>query len=516
VVVSAFFAGVPGGIVGVAMAYLASNVVTAVPGIYFACKLIDLAWTKFLSRLIAPVVCTLGMCPVVYAFAHWMSPYGDLPVLIVASCMGALAYFIYYLMFFRKVMLELLRVVLGNKVSSRLGSATSASATRTWLLLDIAPNFGGHEVMLLRWIEELRRSDSVVPVLVCLQGSRLAEQASGICEVMLIQPQQHGRSGKLKFFLRLTALLIRSRFKLQPELAVVAEGSLFAQRFGLYAARFTGFFTVMYVPLVSSFSTMGIPDGASLDRRVIRFYSKLPHAWLTITEDQAKEFRAWAQIRQPIFTLPNTVHSRMEVDCTAVLDRQRLSAGSLDRQSDARMRVLVLGRLEPHQKGLDLLLQHLVRQPELAAHFVINFAGEGPFFATLQKAKQEDPRLDQLVALEPWTDSKDVFARHDALLLPSRFEGVPLVMLEAMALGMPVVASDLAGTRGYLPTNCLHPVGELGLMFDCLATLHASRIRRLRIARRNLLAFKARASGVAFADAVHALTLQLRQVRHAG
>jgi glycosyltransferase involved in cell wall biosynthesis len=55
-------------------------------------------------------------------------------------------------------------------------------------------------------------------------------------------------------------------------------------------------------------------------------------------------------------------------------------------------------------------------------------------------------------AFLPWReDMTPVYSAIDVLALPSRFEGVPLVMLEALACGVPVVASDRDGMADWLP-----------------------------------------------------------------
>jgi glycosyltransferase involved in cell wall biosynthesis len=77
-------------------------------------------------------------------------------------------------------------------------------------------------------------------------------------------------------------------------------------------------------------------------------------------------------------------------------------------------------------------------------------------------------------------------------------------MLEAMALGIPVVASELPGTRPFLPPECLFAVGDLERAFAILGRLGDPEARR-RIADANQRTFAARASGAAFSSAVRAL-----------
>lgn len=384
----------------------------------------------------------------------------------------------------------------------------SASAPRAvWLFVDLARDFGGHEVMLLRWIAALRGDPGIRPLLVCANGSRLMQNAQDLCEVHTVDPAPAaaGKLAMLRAICRLLSTMRNLKRRHAPELAIIAEGGLMAQRHGLYVARLLRLCTVLYVPIVESFTAMAATDAARLDARVRNVYGRLPDAWLTITREQGDAFRAWSGIRQPVFQLPNTVTQRIEDAAGRFLPRG-------DRRADDHLRVLVLSRLDAGHKGLDLLLDHLRRTPALADEMRITLCGEGPYRAQIEAARNALPHLQTLLCLRPWADPLQAFAEHDALLITSRFEGVPLVMLEAMCLGIPVIASDLPGTRPYLDASCRYPVGRLDVAFDRLRQLHRAEARRQEIGVRNLERFRSTASGAAFAEAVKTLTPRLRRL----
>ena len=116
------------------------------------------------------------------------------------------------------------------------------------------------------------------------------------------------------------------------------------------------------------------------------------------------------------------------------------------RWSPERPIVGFVGRLE-HVKGPDLLLE-IADRVESDVGFV--FIGEGSMEAELRRevrAKGLEERVG-FVGLVP--DAMPLLEQLDALALPSRHEGLPMVLLEAAVLGLPVVAFDIGGVRQVL------------------------------------------------------------------
>ena len=108
-----------------------------------------------------------------------------------------------------------------------------------------------------------------------------------------------------------------------------------------------------------------------------------------------------------------------------------------------------LGRLH-EQKGFDVLLRAAAILRDKGVPFRLRIAGEGPDRALLEGLIQDTGLGDQ-VELPGWVSPPGPFlATLDLFAVPSRYEPFGLVVIEAMAAGVPVVASDLEGPREIL------------------------------------------------------------------
>jgi len=127
-------------------------------------------------------------------------------------------------------------------------------------------------------------------------------------------------------------------------------------------------------------------------------------------------------------------------------------------------------------KGYDLLLESLRRLKSneadtwRRAHFA--WAGEGPLDGDLRKAVAGLGLNDRVHILGPRHDINCWLEAADAFLLPSRAEGMPLSIMEAMAKGVPVIATQVSGTPEEL--------GGLGMLVEDPTKNSMRTIREIR------------------------------------
>lgn len=113
-------------------------------------------------------------------------------------------------------------------------------------------------------------------------------------------------------------------------------------------------------------------------------------------------------------------------------------------RAEGPIRIVAAGRLHP-KKGFDVLIRAVGKLRAWDLEVVCEIAGEGGERGALEALIRELD-LDPCVKLVGWRqDVAGFLATGDLFAFPSHQEGFPLTLLEAMAVGLPVVASEIEG-----------------------------------------------------------------------
>ena len=125
-------------------------------------------------------------------------------------------------------------------------------------------------------------------------------------------------------------------------------------------------------------------------------------------------------------------------------------------------------------KGLDVLFDAWSRTHDHATRPLLLLIGDGEQRRSLQR--RADPWNDAVRFIGPVAheDLPDWYRAADAVLLPSRSEGVPNVLLESLACGTPFIASDVGGVRELADRTCVV------VPPDNVAALAAALVERLQ------------------------------------
>jgi glycosyltransferase involved in cell wall biosynthesis len=153
-----------------------------------------------------------------------------------------------------------------------------------------------------------------------------------------------------------------------------------------------------------------------------------------------------------------------------------------------------VGRLS-REKGPDVAIRALAGVRD--RNWVAVFLGDGPERAALERLAAEQGVASRIRWMGTWSGAGAVMAAFDVLLLSSRTEGTPVVLLEAAAAGVPIVATAVGGVPDLLDDadrTSLAPPDDPAALAERLAGVldRPEQALRLAAARHDRLAAPAR------------------------
>lgn len=184
-----------------------------------------------------------------------------------------------------------------------------------------------------------------------------------------------------------------------------------------------------------------------LDRFLFRFFD----AVVPLSKDLYENLRVIPGVGKRLELIPNGVDIK-EIESVGSV------AGEIANwKSKGEFTLGYIGRLT-HGKALDILIRSLALLKDVDWQLAI--VGEGEQEHELRALASELKLTDKIQFFGFRSDRISFLKGFDVFVLPSRSEGIPRCVMEAMAAGVPVVATDIPGCR-HLVIN-----GETGLLFE--------------------------------------------------
>ena len=324
------------------------------------------------------------------------------------------------------------------------------------LFYDDAAEFGGHEVMTLAAVKYLlEERDAKVGFMYYAGNVRLRQELSSMQkehEALSLYPVKF-RSSRLQNLTTLFAFksishLGRLMQQFSPAIVVIAQGRIELSTKGLLAAKRSGLRTVSYIPMAHPLAHISDLPGAWLRDQLNRYFYHLPECFITVSQSMARVLR-----QQGAKSRISVVYNGVDWSRYRRMDREQSRARYELGERDYA--IALVGRIQFRQKGHDFLIKAISRFRDHFERCKLLVVGDGP---DAPKLKEMVLSLDlsHIVRLLPWSNSlSELYSAIDMLVIPSNFEGVPVVMLEGMYFGLPVVASNIDGMAEILPDSWL-------------------------------------------------------------
>lgn len=191
------------------------------------------------------------------------------------------------------------------------------------------------------------------------------------------------------------------------------------------------------VPTVFTAHGWPFAEGAPLAYKALGAISEhllsfLPHQTITVSEADYHLAVRWGlsrKIRQGIHVVQNGVD---DTDFRALPGKET-----------ARPKIISVGRMVP-QKDHALLIEALERVPN---SFEMEFVGDGPLRSQIEDEVSKLDCKESIHFCGLQHNVEERLSKSEIFCLSSKYEGLPIVILEAMRAGLPVIASDVGGVR---------------------------------------------------------------------
>ncbi len=336
------------------------------------------------------------------------------------------------------------------------------------LFYDDTSIFGGHQCTAIDAVKYLIENTNINISFIFYEGNkRLCERLELINtgnHKINLYPISH--KSPIKYF-SLEALLlihkinkIRSLIKkILPDIVILVQGYIELCLPGLIAAKKEKIETVSFIPMANKTQRKGIKK--IILNEIQEYLYSLPEKFIT-TSRTAKNMLIACGAKSDIFV----VYYGPDIRSFKIQDKQE--ARNKYNIAEEDYALALVGRIQFVHKGQDFLVKTLLQHRQKLKNIKLYIVGDGADELQLRQIITSN-NMSDIVKFVPWeNDLSYLYSAIDMLVIPSWFEGLPLVMLEAMYYGLPIIASNIDGMAELLPNQWLFMCGDSNALVETL------------------------------------------------
>lgn len=310
---------------------------------------------------------------------------------------------------------------------------------------------GGHEIMTLAIIDKIINESpedlSAIKLYIPFGNAALIDVVERKGYNYEVYSIAHRRMEIVHAFLNFKfirdCMTVLRKVNVENDRVILVQGDIQQGSGFITAAKLLNINLVSYIPFAHSYKKMNAQGYKIKDLLASHTY-KMCSEYITISacfEDDLLALNPKAKIN----IIKNAV--------------QKVENKKTSRQlsTDDVINLFIIGRVHILQKGHDILIEAL--KSVQGYNVCLNIVGDGPDKDEVLTFAKELPENITLKWHGWLDDTWSVADDADVLVIPSRYEGVPLVMLEGLERGVPIIAVSRDGMRDYLPSEWLYPPG---------------------------------------------------------
>lgn len=332
---------------------------------------------------------------------------------------------------------------------------------------------GGHELMAVKiWMAI--KNDYDITFLISENNHNLYSTLSSKNADVRTLPISCDKWAMIKnhFPLRNRSIIQNEFARLHPDLIIAIQGNIDISNSGVKVANKMDIPVWSYIPLCQSLKNVSHGRYGFIKEILRRSSYLAPDGYITISLTQKKLLHE-RNVNKPIFVLPNYIETRfLNID-------NKVNARARNNLSKDKFILGYIGRFELWHKGLDKYLAFLDMYADLYKHVVFLFVGSGPAYDCILKVSERHTN----VVIRSWQeDLSSVYSSLDGLIMPSRFEGVSLTMLEAFYFKIPVLGNDIFEFEEFLPRENIFDINSMESFNNAIKCLIQGNIKPVELA----------------------------------
>lgn len=320
---------------------------------------------------------------------------------------------------------------------------------------------GGHEILAIEAAKSLIELYNIV--FICSKANfDLHKRLNEIPEIRVVTIEYS--SNKLQFIRNFTSkkteiVIFKILKEVGCNLCILVQGNIESSHIAAKSARMCKIPCISYIPLTQPFrrTSKNIFIGYIKDMFRLHFYS-IPNAFITITDSLKYEIKKVAPEKR-VFVVYNKIHIPQINIISKTTARDNLSLPK------DKYIVGYIGRMEAWHKGLDMYVRFLSKYASSFKEILFIFVGKGSYQNNIERLCSEKENVKYI----PWTnDTTYIYSSIDCMILPSRYEGMSLSMLEGMSYGIPLITSDIPEFKEYIPNFNRFQFANFDALNTCL------------------------------------------------